>query len=158
MSTTMKHLNVKKEIQITQIDNPHKFWYKYCNDPVQENQIQQFEEDIANYAIDLVGWRENLPPIKHGDVVAAFHFDWKKWIRGKAGKAKNDEHIYIWAIDYGCKLVIPMENIVPIEDLDLKYRQPINVFIGGLANIVPAKAVSHIHTHILYYILLIKLR
>lgn len=139
---------VKKVIKITQIDSPHKFWYKYCNDAVQDRLINKLEREITDYANELLARTDPLPTLREGDVVAVHHYDWHKWIRGKSGRlkmAKKDsevDSIYIWAIDYGCKLLVPLHQVLPLTDVDLAYRRPINVHIGGLSNIVPATIVG----------------
>ncbi|XP_031623585.1 uncharacterized protein LOC116340951 isoform X2 [Contarinia nasturtii] len=140
---------VRKSIQINQIDSPHKFWFKYIDDN-SNCLLEAFDREINCYVVDLVQNNGGTLPvfdIQPCDVILAFYIKWKKWIRGKAGqlkKANKDgevDSIYVWAIDYGCKLLIPLSNVVLLEDQRLAYRHPINVQIGGLAGIVPAKHV-----------------
>lgn len=139
--------SVQKSIKIMQIDSPHKFWYKYCNDSVQDRSIEELEQEIAAYAADFLTRDDHLPTLDSADVIVAHHPDWNKWIRGKPGrkkKAKKDgevDSIYIWAIDYGCKLLLPLTYVIPLENMRLAYRRPLNVHIGGLSNIVPATLV-----------------
>lgn len=124
----MISFEAKSEITVTQIDSPHKFWYKKCNDPELDQQLAEFEDKIAKYAADLIEWNEQLP-INRGDEVVAFHSAWNKWIRGKAGKlisgSKTD--IFIWAIDYGCKLMLPLKNVYLLQDQKLAFNEPINL-------------------------------
>lgn len=135
-----------KVIKITQIDNPHKFWYKNANDEMQDGLLEQFERKIAEYVRDLLEWEEGQPKIKHGDTIAAYISDWKKWVRGVVGKAdKHDDgpSTRMWAIDYGCILKLPTNDpVIPLKDPHLAYRAPFNVFVGCLSDIVPAKLVS----------------
>lgn len=135
-------------IQIVQVDNPHKFWYKNCNDLVENQRLEELEDNLKNQVTDLLEWQEHQQPINRGDEVVAYHAGWDKWIRGKAGKLKTGSKadmgpsIEIWAIDYGCKLVIPLKDVHFLEDKTLACKGPINVHIGGLSGIVPAKVVS----------------
>lgn len=144
---------VKKAIKITQIDSPHKFWYKNCNDPNQDRLIDELEQKLAAFANDVLTRNEALD-LKDGDVVAAHHTDWNKWIRGKSGRkklAKKDgevDSIYIWAIDYGCKLLLPLKHVLVLNDMRLAYRRPINVHIGGISNVVPA---THVCFDFIYH-------
>lgn len=68
--------------------------------------------DLANFRLFCVH-----------QVVAVHHPRWNKWIRGKSGrkkKAKNEgevDMIYIWAIDYGCKLIFPMKDVLPLTNM-----------------------------------------
>lgn len=149
---------VQKSIKIMQIDSPHKFWYKYCNDSVQDRLIEELEREIAAYAADSLTRDEHLPTLDNADVIAAHHPGWNKWIRGKPGrkkKAKKDgevDSIYIWAIDYGCKLLLPLTYVIPLENMRLAYRRPINVHIGGISNIVPASLVCCLFIQILRFV------
>lgn len=135
---------LKNQIEITQVDNPHKFWYKRCNDPIQERLIQKLENCIAKDVQDLLECENQMPTIKMGDVVAVYHPKWKKWIRAKAGKIERCEtnKIHIWAIDYGCSMILELAKVVPLQNQTLAAQHPINVNIGGLAGISPAETVS----------------
>lgn len=142
-------LIAKNQIEITQVDSPHKFWYKRCHDSQQERLLNQLEESLKKYASDLIEWGEHLLPVQYGDVAAAYHPVKEKWIRGKVGKIKRSDkknEIQIWAIDYGCTLTVESsgQNVVLLNDQELACRHPINVNIGGLADISPAKSVSFI--------------
>lgn len=138
------HFLVKNQIEITFIENPHKFWYKYCNDATQQRLLEHLENSIEKYMKDLFEWGEQLLPISYGDVIAT-NKDGKKWIRGKAGKIQKGSQtsIKIWAIDYGCEMLLPLDDVFLLKDKDLACRHPINVHIGGLSGISPAYAVSH---------------
>lgn len=140
----MVNFEVENQIVIYQIDNPHKFWYKKSDDLVENQRLRELEENLKKYATDLVDWQEHHQPINRGDEVVAFHTAWNKWIRGKAGKLKtgSDGDIFVWAIDYGCKLVMPLKDVYLLEDRTLACKNPINVHIGGLSGIMPAKIVS----------------
>lgn len=139
---------LKKVINITQIDSPHKFWYKDCNDLEKDHALRQLEAELETYTIELFTRDGNLPELRDGDVVAANYAKWGKWIRGKSGRIKYAQKdgevdtIHIWAIDYGFQFRLPLNQVVPIIDMRLAYRRPINVHIGGLSNIVPATMVS----------------
>lgn len=134
----------QNQIQITQIDSPHKFWYKNCNDLMENRRLKELENSIEKYVTDLRKWEEQQVPIKRGDEIAAFHAEWQKWIRGKAGRLKpgSKVDIFIWAIDYGCKLTMPLENVYLLQDQSLACKNPINVHIGGLSGISPVEFVS----------------
>ncbi|XP_055299568.1 uncharacterized protein LOC129567060 isoform X2 [Sitodiplosis mosellana] len=145
MSATNDIELVKKAIKIMQVDSPHKFWYKYCEDSLQDRLIDELECEIAAYVVDLLTRDDQVPALNDGDVIAVHHPHWNKWIRGKSGrkkKAKKDgeiDMIYVWAIDYGCKLLFPLKDVLPLTNMRLAYRRPINVHIGGLSNVVPAR-------------------
>lgn len=140
----MDTFDAENQIEIFQIDNPHKFWYKKCNDLVENERLKELEDNLKIYATDLLEWQEHLQPINRTDEVVVFHAGWKKWIRGKAGKLKTGSkgEIDVWAIDYGCKLAVPLKDVYFLEDRELASKSPINVHIGGLSGIVPAKVVS----------------
>lgn len=149
MSTNGKECGFEqKSIEIMQIDNPHKFWYKYLNDFEQELILKELELELTKYANEYLDWDESVPKIKPGDVIAVKHPNWKKWIRGKAGDTTGDDDdglVRIWAIDYGCEMDLPLQNIVILEDKQLAYGKPKNVHIGGLSDILPAVFVSIIY-------------
>lgn len=140
----LSKIDVPNRIKIYQIDNPHKFWYKKCGNLVEDQLLEELENCIEKYITDQLEWHEQQLPIVRGDEVAAFHSGWNKWIRGKAGVlipgTKTD--ISVWAIDYGCKLVLPLNNVHLLQDRLLAFKSPINVHIGGLSNIMPAELVS----------------
>lgn len=140
---------VKNQIEITFIENPHKFWFKYI-DEVQQRLLKQLEDSLEKYITDLFEWGEQLLPISYGDVIVTKQVDGKKWIRGKAGKIQkgNKTYIKIWAIDHGCEMLLPLENVFMLHDQELACRHPINVHIGGLSGISPAHAVSHLYLYI----------
>lgn len=140
----MSNFDVQNQIEITQFDSPHKFWYKKSNDLVGNQRLKELEDKIATHVADVRDWQEYQLPINRGDEVAIFHTKRNKWIRGKAGKLKpgSKTDIFVWAIDYGCKLVIPLENVHILQDRLLAFPNPINVHIGGLSGISPAKIVS----------------
>lgn len=84
-------------------------------------------------------------PIERGDVIAAFDPEKQRWIRAKCGKIikRSDKNeIEMWAIDYGQLLTLELEKVVSLRDQILASPHPINVHIGGLAGISPAKYVS----------------
>lgn len=137
-------VDLENRIEIHQIDDPHKFWYKKCDDLVENQRLVELEENLKKYVTDLLEWQEHHQPINRGDEVVVFHYGWNRWIRGKAGKLKtgSEGDIYIWAIDYGCKMVMSLEDVYFLEDRSLACKNPINVHIGGLSGIVPAKFVS----------------
>lgn len=141
--STIDTENAEKVIRITQIENPHKFWYKYSNDVTQDRLLEKLESEIGEYAFNCL--EEPRPNLQLGDVVVAFHSDWNKWIRGKIKAIKrskiDEELVKIWAIDYGCIISLPGDRVFILEELDLAYRHPINIHIGGLSKIVPAKFV-----------------
>lgn len=68
MSSTDDIELVKKSIKIMQVDNPHKFWYKYCEDPIQDRLIDELECEIGAYAADLLIRDDQLPTLNDGDV------------------------------------------------------------------------------------------
>lgn len=140
------YASTKSVIQITQVINPHKFWFKYCNDATQNHLIEQLDSDIAVYASHLLESIEGTrPAIIRDEVVIGLHEG--KWIRGIAGIKRKSEFegeydgIYVWALDYGCKILLPLEVVYPLSEPRLAYMRPINVHIGGLCGIVPAKTV-----------------
>lgn len=141
-----ENLIVRNQIEITQVDSPHKFWYKHCNDQTQDRLLSQLEASLAEYVDDLYEWGEQMLTIQRGDVIAAFDPEKQRWIRAKAGKIKRSDKnvIEIWAIDYGQLLTVELEKVVSLRDQTLASRHPINVHIGGLAGISPAKHVSFI--------------
>lgn len=133
-------------IKITKIDSPHKFWYIFSNDPAENRTIEQLERQIAEYIDELFQSEGAEPVLEVGDVVAVFHCEWKRWIRGSVEQILHEGEetkIRLWLIDYGCKLTMPKNKMVPIKDPQLAYR-PSNVRLGGLSDIVPAKLVCHI--------------
>lgn len=138
---------LKKSIQITEVDNPHKFWFKFSNDSNENQALDELERKIIDYVDEIEKNDIEFPNDMTFDVIVVFHIEWKKWIRGKAGnvkKAKDENEvdtILIWSIDYGCKMWIPLANVIPLQNSDLAYRSPINVHIGCLSGIVPAKIV-----------------
>lgn len=140
----MSNFNATTQIEITQIDSPHKFWYKKCNDLLENRRLERLEDSIEKYVVDALEWQEYRLLINRGDEVAALHPVRNKWIRGKAGDLKpgSKTDIFIWAIDYGCKLTIPLENVYVLVDRSLAFENPINVHVGGLSGISPAKVVS----------------
>lgn len=142
----MISFDAQNQIEIFQIESPHKFWYKKCSDFKENERLAQLESRIEKYAADSIEWHENKP-IEHGSEVAAFHSGWNKWIRGKIGKLLPNKpgsktEIFVWAIDYGCKLTLPLDNVYLLEDRSLAFAAPINVHIGGLSGISPAFWVS----------------
>lgn len=148
MSVSQNEIN-RKSIQITQIDTPHKFWFKFKNESDQLL-LDELHHEIKTYIENLRQQNDgHLPEIdvQAGDVIVTMK--WKKWIRGKAGQLKKATRdgemdlIYMWAIDYGCKLQIPLSSAVLLECQQLAYRHPINVHIGGLSGILPAEVVSN---------------
>lgn len=68
-----ENLIVRNQIEITQVDSPHKFWYKCCNDQTQDRLLNQLEDTLAKYVADLYEWEEQMLPIQRGDVIAAFN-------------------------------------------------------------------------------------
>lgn len=139
----MISFDAQSQIEITQIESPHKFWYKKCNDLAENRRLVELENAIREDAADLIESGERLP-INRGNEVIALHPEWGRWIRGKAGKLISGSHtdIIIWAIDYGCKLTLPLENVHLLQDRQLAFHSPINVYVGGLSGISPAKNVS----------------
>lgn len=144
--STNKNLDfvMENQIQIMQVETPHKFWFKY-NDKYEMQLLKKLEENIDQYVADLIKWKEQMIPISYGDVVAAFHPNWQKWIRGKVGKIQKgiSNLIHVWAIDYGCKLLLPLDKVYLLKHPDLACRHPINVHIGGLSDISPAFMVNY---------------
>ena len=57
-----------------QVDSPHKFWYKYCEDPIQDRLIDELECEIASYAADLLIRDDQLPTLNDGDVRISSYF------------------------------------------------------------------------------------
>lgn len=112
----MVSFDKQSQIEIFQIKNPHKFWYKKCHD-LEEKRLEELEESIKNYAVELIEWQEQKP-INRYDVVVALHPKWNKWVRGKAGKLKSSSktNIQIWLLDYGCELMLPLENVYVLDD------------------------------------------
>lgn len=144
-----KSAPAKSVIEITEIINPHKFWFKYCNDSAQNRLLQELDREIENYVTQLLKVLDGVHQTAiRNEIVVAFHKDANKWIRGVAGKkktSKNDEdqcEIFVWAVDYGCELLLPMEEVYPLTEPQLAYRRPVNLYIGGLNGIVPVKTVS----------------
>ena len=136
-------IEMDNQIKITHIESPHKFWYKKCDDLIGNERLKELEDNIKIYATDIREWKEHLP-INRGDEVVALHSGWNKWIRGKAGRLQSGSqtNIFVWAIDYGCSLLLPLADVYLLEDQMLAYINPINVHIGGLSGILPAKIVS----------------
>lgn len=135
----------QKEIQITKFNNPHKFWYKHCNDATEEGLLKDLERKIEEYVNESMGFEGDEPILTLDDVVCVHHPVWKRWIRGSIIKRQeNDEEssIRLWLIDYGCKLKTT-DRVVPLKDEHLAYSRAINVHLGGLSDIIPAKLVCY---------------
>lgn len=142
-----KCTSAKSVIQITQIINPHKFWFKYCNNAEQDRLIEKLDREIEAYAVNFVKlFGGARPAINRNDVVIALHEG--KWIRGIAGDKEESVNegeyndVYVWALDYGCELLISSDAVYPLNEPHLAYRRPLNVHVGGVSGIVPVNTVS----------------
>lgn len=130
-------------IKITKFDNPHKFWYKYCNFYESDTQLVSLERRIAEYVEQTLQFEDGDADLEAGDVIAFFHTDWKRWIRCVVGNSLENDPASIrsWLIDYGFKMTLPKNKVVPLKNMSLAYHQAINIHLGGLSDIVPAKMV-----------------
>lgn len=132
-------------IKITKFDNPHKFWYKYCNFHESDTQLVSLERRIAEYVEQTLEFEDGEPDLEVDDVVAFFHTDWKRWIRCVVGNPLENDPTSIrsWLIDYGFKMTLRKNKVVPLRNISLAYHQAINIHLGGLSDIVPAKLVCY---------------
>ena len=118
-------------IEITHFINPHLFWFKL------KNSTNDVRDHLETRIEEYVGQKADVKPIV-GNIVAVYHSESQKWIRAEVDVVCTDGLI-LWAIDYGFPMSTKNRFIRPLS-YDL--RQNIeNVFVGGIANIVPCQQV-----------------
>lgn len=133
----------RKTIKITHIESPHKFWFKYTDNTVSNDKINDLENRIAQYAEDYQ-CNNNLYTYvpKLNSIVAIFSTEWNKWIRAKVSdideNTVGEMRIFVWSIDHGRKVETEVEFMVPILDEDLINAPITSVCVGGLFGIMPA--------------------
>lgn len=138
-------LNKRKPIEITHIEDPYTFWFKYTDEDDKEIQTELLEIEITRYSIGFSNIKKKFN-FKQGDVVAALlqQDNYDKWIRARIDRiydSEENQKIHIWSYDHGCDFHVESNRLVPLLDKKLTAKPIANNFIGGLSDIVPAKRV-----------------
>lgn len=138
---------MEQNIQITHIQDPYQFWFKFEQKMQKDDIIEALELEIAEYIekSKQCGEVVNVSHLNVGDYVAVYFQEnnTEKWLRGSIkGKNRIKNTFSIWAIDNGCEIQVEANCVMPL-DRKLATNPTTNVYIGGLCDGRPAQPVSY---------------
>lgn len=141
-SISESNRNDKELIHITHFVNPHHFWFKFIDD--NQDDLNDLDARIHAHATHLRKRNQKNMNWNIGDVIAAYHFPWNKWVRCKVENKievlEGTPKYYLWAIDYGTPLeVIGMHTTLLPDELANVNIQAVHE--GSIYGIMPAEQV-----------------
>lgn len=143
----------KRQIHITHVVNPHRFWFKYSDAPGKnsdeiENVLQKYAKENGN-RVKV----KNQEKYRSEIIVGVFWESKQKWIRAEVDVADEstdfENAIIVWAIDYGFPMKTSLDLVIILSN-ELKklcYDMPTDLIQGGIYGIMPASTkmdVSHL--------------
>lgn len=138
-------------IEITHIDNPHLFWFKYKN--VVNNEFNKFEEILQTYSHERCenpSFMQRRRGIHVNDIVSTFHSG--KWIRCKVNSIDKSICL-LWSIDYGFLLSLPKTFLILVDDNEIETKTFSMLFKAAISSIVPIHGVIIIYISNIFYVL-----
>lgn len=136
-------------IEITHIESPHTFWFRYKTAP--SDAFQHFENSLEKFSIERlenVSFIQTRRGISVNDIVSVFHND--KWLRCRVTSIEKSLY-FVWSIDYGFPLKIPKIYLILIYDEKLANETFSSVFKGGLSTILPIEEVIFRYFFIFFF-------